>query len=117
MDQIKLGATIVKKFTITNSAGNLADPDGVAVLPVGVLSKNGIATAVTVTVTKVTTGDYYATFSILAADGFAANNIAELAITATIDTLDKKVIIGELGNLSGVVQKEVDKKLRALLML
>lgn len=70
--------TVIRRFPVTDLTGAAVDADST---PVGVVIKNGSAIGTTVTVTRITTGKYSASFVM---PTVAAGDTFELEVTAVV---------------------------------
>ena len=90
-----VGDNIIRHFTTRKIGEGLTDGDS---LPTGTVYKNGVATGITVTVTKISTGNYKASFTATAgagADQFVIGDDWALHISATVDSVADAVSIAQ----------------------
>ena len=90
-----IGDNIIRHFTTRKIGEGATDADAT---PTGTVYKNGTATGITVTVTKISTGNYKASFTATAgagADQFAIGDDWALEIEATVDTVVDVGIIAQ----------------------
>src|SRR5690242_990598 len=104
------GQTLAVEFTLRSpTTGAAADADST---PTGLLIRNGVATAVSVTITHTSTGIYKASAVVPA--NYAAGDIVQLRITATVESIgDAFPIWGEslstLGDIDGFTSEEASR--------
>ena len=90
-----IGDNIIRHFTTRKIGEGLTDADS---LPTGTVYKNGTATGITVTVTKISTGNYKASFTAAAgsgADQFVIGEDWSLVISATVDSVSDAASIAQ----------------------
>jgi hypothetical protein len=90
-----IGDNIIRHFTTRKIGEGLTDADS---LPTGTVYKNGTATGITVTVNKISTGNYKASFTAAAgsgADQFVIGDDWALYLVATVDSVADAGVISQ----------------------
>ena len=116
-----IGDNIIRHFTTRKIGEGATDADAT---PTGTVYKNGTATGITVTVAKISTGNYKASFTATAgagADQFAIGDDWALEISATVDTVVDVSVIAQgtfdtkrIGALQDVSTSDITTAIEAL---